>query len=134
MEVIFYEKPGCINNTKQKMMLLEAGHNLKIFSLLTYHWNKEELRSFFEGLPLPQWFNPTAPAIKKGEIKPDELTEDSALNAMLKDPLLIRRPLIEANGIRICGFDNPLVEELTNHTDVSHVLSCPNAAKQQNCN
>lgn len=33
--VIFYEKPGCINNTKQKARLLAAGHEVQAHNLLS---------------------------------------------------------------------------------------------------
>ena len=45
--VTFYEKPGCRNNTKQKILLLAAGHNLEAKSLLTEPWTPETLRPFF---------------------------------------------------------------------------------------
>lgn len=133
MDIRFFEKPGCINNTKQKALLIAVGHNLTVFSLLTYQWEKAELRRFFGTMPVIEWFNPTAPVIKRGEVVPEKMNEEQALEAMLHDPLLIRRPLIEAGGLKACGFDNPLVHELINHQDVSHLQSCPNAAKKQNC-
>ena len=40
---------------------------------------------------------------------------------MMADHLLIRRPLIEAYGQFVCGFDNELVNELLNNKDVSHL-------------
>ena len=50
--VTFYEKPGCRNNTKQKNLLLAAGHNLEEKSLLTEPWKPENLRLFFCDLPI----------------------------------------------------------------------------------
>lgn len=103
--VIFYEKPGCKNNTKQKVILQEAGHDLEARNLLTQAWTVEELRPFFGNLPLVQWFNMTAPRIKSGEVVPAELNEQQALELMIADPLLIRRPLIQVGKIKQVGFD-----------------------------
>ncbi|WP_114418236.1 ArsC/Spx/MgsR family protein [Marinospirillum perlucidum] len=103
--VIFYEKPGCINNTRQKQLLAASGHEVIACNLLKEPWTSEGLKAFFQDLPLPAWFNKAAPAIKQGEIKPEELTEDQALALMLKEPLLIRRPLMLAEGERKVGFE-----------------------------
>ena len=101
----FYEKPGCINNRKQKALLTAAGFELNVHNLLTQPWQVETLRCYFEGLPMPQWFNPSAPRIKQEQIKPFLLTEEQALAEMVKDPLLIRRPLIGCGSLRRAGFD-----------------------------
>ena len=55
--VIFYEKPGCVNNTKQKALLIAAVHTVKALNLLTEHWTVETLRPFFGNLPVAEWFN-----------------------------------------------------------------------------
>lgn len=46
----------------------------------------------------------TAPAIKSGIISVDTLSEQEAIEAMIADPLLIRRPLMDIEGRKICGF------------------------------
>jgi nitrogenase-associated protein len=127
MIIHFYEKPGCINNTKQKCLLEENGHTVISHSLLTTKWDKDSLRSFFGESPVSDWFNLSAPRIKNGEISPDDFDEDTAIDAMVEEPLLIRRPLIEAEGELACGFDNPLVTRLlAENTKISHLQSCPN--------
>lgn len=103
--LVFYEKPGCINNTKQKVILKDAGFDLDARNLLTAPWIASDLRSFFGALPVQQWFNRSAPAIKSGEVVPEVMTETEALNAMLADPLLIRRPLIASARDKWVGFD-----------------------------
>ena len=47
-EVIFYEKPGCINNTKQKALLQAAGHLVDARNLLTESWSSESLWLFLQ--------------------------------------------------------------------------------------
>ncbi|MAK91188.1 MAG: hypothetical protein CMI13_08150 [Oleibacter sp.] len=101
----FYEKPGCINNTKQKRILRNCGVELEAHSLLTEQWQKEELRRFFHGHPVAEWFNPSAPAVKEKRIRPAECSADEALDAMLKDPLLIRRPLMKMGDWYSVGFE-----------------------------
>jgi nitrogenase-associated protein len=108
--VVFYEKPGCANNTRQKLLLAAAGHTVLARSLLTEKWNAQRLREFFGTLPVAEWFNPSAPRIKSGEVRPDALDESAALESMLADPLLIRRPLMEVDGERRVGFDQDAVD------------------------
>jgi len=108
--VIFYEKPGCINNTKQKAMLVAAGHEVIARNLLKTPWKAETLRPFFGDLPVSEWFNYSAPRIKSGEIIPTELDESTALELMLADPLLIRRPLMQVEEVLMVGFNLEKVE------------------------
>ncbi|MBW4666437.1 MAG: nitrogenase-associated protein [Cyanomargarita calcarea GSE-NOS-MK-12-04C] len=104
--VIFYEKPGCKNNTKQKTLLTAAGHEVVAYNLLTEAWTVERLRSFFGDRPLVEWFNRAAPRVKSGEVIPENIDDaQTALMMMLKDPLLIRRPLIQVGDRREVGFD-----------------------------
>ena len=103
--IVFYEKPGCANNTRQKTLLAASGHTVLARNLLTEAWTPLRLRPFFGALPVAQWFNPSAPRVKSGEIDPARLSEDEALLQMVADPLLIRRPLMEVAGECRVGFD-----------------------------
>lgn len=103
--IVFYEKPGCRNNTLQKKMLQAAGHELEVHDLLSHPWTRQSLISFLGNEPLAAWFNPSAPAITSGDIDPDVMGADEALSAMIQDPLLIRRPLMQVGEDRKAGFD-----------------------------
>ncbi len=103
--VIFYSKPGCKGGTKQKVLLTAAGHEVIPQNLLTEPWTVERLRSFFGDRPVAEWFNPSAPKVKSGEVVPEKVDEQTALALMLKEPLLIRRPLLEVGEQRELGFD-----------------------------
>ena len=103
--IIFWEKPGCAGNARQKALLLASGHTLEVRNLLAEAWGAERLRSFFSSRPVHEWFNLSSPRIKSGEVIPEALQESQALGLMLADPLLIRRPLMEADGRREAGFE-----------------------------
>ena len=110
--VVFYEKPGCINNTKQKNWLEAAGHTVEAHSILEHAWSSEELRPFLRGDEPAGWFNRTAPVIKSGELDPDSFSESDALTAMVETPILIKRPLIKIGEIQLQGFDKEEVAQL----------------------
>ncbi|MFN6519584.1 MAG: ArsC/Spx/MgsR family protein [Nostoc sp. CreGUA01] len=103
--VIFYSKPGCKGGIKQKVLLTAAGHEVVAYDLLTEPWTVERLRSFFGDRPVVEWFNRSAPRVKSGEIVPEKIDAETALVQMLRDPLLIRRPLLEVGVRREVGFD-----------------------------
>lgn len=108
--VTFYEKPGCANNTRQKVLLAAAGHTVLAKNLLTEPWTKERLLAFFGSRPVAEWFNRAAPKVKSGEVVPELVDADTALAMMRAEPLLIRRPLIEADGRREVGFDPEVID------------------------
>jgi nitrogenase-associated protein len=103
--ILFYEKPGCMQNTRQKALLEAAGHRVERRNLLATPWTAEGLRSFLSLRPVVEWFNPTAPQIKSGQICPTDLDEATALKFMINDPILIRRPLLQVGDECRVGFD-----------------------------
>lgn len=104
-EVIFYGLAGCTANARQKLQLQAAGHTLVERDLASEPLTPETLRSFFEDRPVEDWFNRRAAAVKAGQVKPDELDEAAALNTLLAERDLIRRPLIQVGEERKAGFD-----------------------------
>jgi nitrogenase-associated protein len=110
--VHFYEKPGCLGNKRQREMLLTAGHIVFVYDLLQQPWLKErdKLRSFFGDLPVRDWFNRNAPAVKNGKVVPESVDEVRAIELMIADPVLIRRPLLEVDRVRYAGFEAEFIK------------------------
>ena len=134
VRVIFYEKPGCINNTKQKALLWAAGHEVVAYNLLKTPWTAASLRPFFGDRPVTEWFNKTAPQIKLGEIVPEQLEEERALELMIQYPLLIRRPLIQARDMCQVGFDLAKINAwigLSPQNIVEDLETCPRTQHEQ---
>ena len=126
-ELLFYEKPGCINGEKQKKILEKAGHTLQCINILTYTWSRQKLLSFVEGKTAAEMINYTAPAVKNGEIVPTLLGVDEAIELMINNPILIKRPLIEVDGMNIQGFMDPrLTMYLGSWDGTEDVVTCPN--------
>lgn len=127
--VIFYEKPGCINNTRQKQLLRQSGHQVIAKNLLTENWAERPqlLQAFFTGKPVAEWFNPSAPAIRQGLVKPENVDAQQAIALMLAEPLLIRRPLMQVGEEKMSGFNEPFVDRWIG-------LKCtPDAGIQEAC-
>jgi len=115
--VIFYEKPGCAGNARQKGLLIAAGHTLEVRDLLATPWQAGTLRPFFGTLPVSEWFNPNAPAVRDGQINPAIHDEPSALDLLTRTPLLIRRPLLQVGTVTRCGFDPAAIDQWIGLTD-----------------
>lgn len=110
--IIFYEKPGCGGNARQKAQLLQAGHTLEVRDLLSQPWTRATLLAFLDPLPVADWFNLSAPRVKCGEIDPRTLDREQALALLLAEPLLIRRPLLQAGELRMVGFAPQALQRL----------------------
>lgn len=115
--ILFYEKPGCGGNAKQKALLQRSGHTLTVRDLLTEAWTEPTLMTYLAPLPVAEWFNRAAPKVRDGLIDPASLDATTALAMLLKEPLLIRRPLMSFSGAQgeeyFVGFDaEKLAEKL----------------------
>ena len=110
----FYEKTGCSGNAKQKELLKSHNISFSVKSLLDTSWSKESLGEFFKGLDTKDIFNPFAPQIRDKEIDISKLSKDEAIELMIKNPILIKRPLLDINGVKVCGFDIEKINELLN--------------------
>jgi nitrogenase-associated protein len=133
--ITFYEKPGCINNTRQKKILKSAGHELIERDLLAEPWTPGRLRPFFASKQVAEWFNRSAPRVKSGEIVPESIDADKALALMIADPLLIRRPLMTTGSLYLCGFDADEVTSMLGLAaqqlrDVGDIEGCPMSGDQ----
>ncbi|THB69983.1 MAG: hypothetical protein D6B25_20695 [Desulfobulbaceae bacterium] len=126
-DIIFYEKPGCINGGKQKKILEAAGHRLICKDILTTPWSEERLTPFLMSRNPEEIMNHTAPDIKNGTITPANLSFKEALALMISSPILIKRPLIHVEGTALQGFTNEKLKPYLGNWDESDdVVTCPN--------
>lgn len=144
-QVTFYEKPGCINNTKQKKWLAAAGHVVTEKNILETQWTREELLLYFGDRPVADWFNRTAPLVKTKAVIPESVDSEGALDLMLKNPILIKRPLLRVEDERMQGFSVDAVhtwiglnpskgnEAIVEQLRKENLGLCPMLAKNTSC-
>lgn len=113
MEIVFWEKPGCMGNARQRALLVQGGHQVIARSLPGSVWSRDDLLSWLGEVPVPDWFNRGARRIQEGEVDPDRIDRETALSVLAADPILIRRPLVEVAGVRMVGFDLDRIERLS---------------------
>jgi nitrogenase-associated protein len=109
-KIIFYEKPGCAENQKQKNYLVAAGYEIEARDLTAEHWTPAGLRAFFADKPVAEWFDPRAPQILSGEIDPKVANPQAALVMMSVNPSLIKSPLVMLDGRCGSGLDGAELE------------------------
>lgn len=110
--IIFYNKPGCKTNTKQKKILRNFGCIVIERSLLHHDMERNDLLSFFQNKPISEWFNQNAPSLKNGELDISHIDEEEALNLLMSNPALIKRPLLIIKNQRLSGFNQEKIKEL----------------------
>jgi nitrogenase-associated protein len=110
VKIVFWEKPGCMGNARQRALLATGGHEIEVKSLPDHKWTRKELAPFFEGLAVEDWFNLSSRRVKESEVIPEALDEDGAYRFILADPILVRRPLLEIDGEKKVGFDLEWIE------------------------
>ncbi|MDD2789042.1 MAG: arsenate reductase family protein [Sulfurimonas sp.] len=138
--VIFYEKPGCVTNAKQKAALREAGCSIIERDILSNGMSESELGSFFVNLPVEKWFNMNAPQIKNAEINPKTLDAATAMALLMQNPILIKRPLMIISKRKLCGFNQWFVQRLLKTelsekvpTYCSHIDTLLNPTEEELC-
>ncbi|MBN2816526.1 MAG: arsenate reductase family protein [Campylobacterales bacterium] len=132
--IIFYEKPGCKTNAKQKQSFREAGCKVIERDLINHGLEREELHEFFKNMPITKWFNPSAPLIKNGKINLSTLDKESALDMLMENPILIRRPLMIIKGRKLCGFNKWFVEKLLDiKMPLKPSMKCETFSKPDEC-
>jgi len=110
MKIVFWEKPGCMGNARQRALLATTGREIEAKSLPDHKWTREELEPFLEGLEVFDWFNHGARRVKEGEVIPEGLDAEAAMKILLADPILVRRPLLQIGEERRVGFDLEWIE------------------------
>ena len=132
MKVIFYEKPNCAGNAKQKKLLTLNGISYEMKSILDTQWTQTLLHSFFKGLDTKDIYNPFAPKIKNNEIEITTISKNELIELMIQEPILIKRPLLEIGETKICGFDIEKINQIL-HTNICENITMSTCQNGSQC-
>jgi nitrogenase-associated protein len=132
MKVIFYEKPNCAGNAKQKKLLTLNGVSYETRSILDTQWTKTLLHAFFEGLDTKDIYNPFAPKIKNKEIDTGTISKNELIELMIQEPILIKRPLLEIGETKMCGFDIEKINQIL-HTNICENITMSTCQNGSQC-
>jgi len=75
-------------------------------------FNQAEIEELLQGKPASEMFNFRSPSFKKLGLERDKLSDDDLIELMLKEPRLVRRPVVRIDGEAYFGADKSVLEGL----------------------
>ena len=74
--------------------------------------SERELREIIEDEPIERFLNTRTPLYREKNMKQNPPTKEQAINFMLKDPNLLKRPLVIKGKKKITGFNESELKAL----------------------
>lgn len=106
--MLFIEYPKCTTCQKAKKWLDEQGVSYTDRHIKEQNPTYEELKEWYgrSGLPLKKFFNTSGLLYKSMNLKEklSTMTEDEQLKLLATDGMLVKRPLVVADGFVLTGF------------------------------
>ena len=75
-------------------------------------FSEKELRELIGGDPIEPFLNTRTPLYRERNMKQKPPSKDEAIKLMLKDPNLLKRPVIVKGKKKLTGFNEAEVKEL----------------------
>ena len=91
-------------------MLLQNGIELEERDFFKDGFTEAEILGLAEGVGLSQLFARRSPSLKQMGLAGQELSEEQMLDLMLKEPRLVRRPLVRLGDRLLIGANIKAVE------------------------
>lgn len=113
--MLFIEYPKCSTCQKAKRWLEEKGISFEDRHIVEQNPTVQELKEWHEksGLPLKRFFNTSGLKYKELGLKDKlaEMSEEEQIELLASDGMLVKRPLIVAEGLVMTGFREKEWEE-----------------------
>ena len=111
--VIVYGIPNCDTMKKARKWLNDNGIEYRFHDYKKQGLDKTMLRTWVDDIGWETLMNRRGTAWRKlPEAVRDRIDEDTAIRVMLKNPSIIRRPVLESDGHRHIGFSEQAYQEL----------------------
>ena len=105
MKAKIYHNPMCGTSRKTLEILRDSGLDVRVQEYLKDPPSRDELKRLYDraGITPRQGLRAKEPlAAELGLNRPD-VTDDQVLDAMIKHPILVERPIVETDkGVRLC--------------------------------
>lgn len=113
--MLFIEYPKCSTCQKAKKWLEEKGISFEDRHIVEQNPTEQELKEWYEksGLPLKKFFNTSGLKYKELGLKDKlaEMSEEEQIQLLASDGMLVKRPLVVAEGLVMTGFREKEWEE-----------------------
>ena len=77
-------------------------------------FTRAEIEEILQGKPAAEMFNFRSPSFKKLGLERDKLSDNELIDLMLKEPRLVRRPVVRIDGKVYFSADRSVLEGLIN--------------------
>ena len=91
-------------------MLLQNGVSLEERDFFKDPFTEQEIRDLAESVGVPQLFARRSPSLKQMGLAGQELSDEKMVELMLREPRLVRRPLVSLGGKLLVGANLKTVE------------------------
>jgi len=105
MKAVIYHNPRCGTSRNTLQLLEEAGAEVEVVDYLKQPPAKAELQRLYEraGLRPSQGLRAKESLARDLDLVGGHVSENAVLDAMVENPILIERPLVETEkGVRLC--------------------------------
>ncbi|MBA3678052.1 MAG: arsenate reductase (glutaredoxin) [Sphingosinicella sp.] len=105
MKATIYHNPACGTSRKTLEILQHEGADVTIVEYLKTPPSREELQRLYErcGIAPRQGLRDKEALAKDLDLIDGAVSEDAILDAMMENPILIQRPIVETEkGVRVC--------------------------------
>ena len=75
-------------------------------------FSRAEIEELLQGKPATEIFNFRSPSFKKLGLERDKLSDSELIDLMLKEPRLVRRPVVRINDTAYYSADRSVLEGL----------------------
>jgi arsenate reductase-like glutaredoxin family protein len=78
-------------------------------------FTREEIKALLQGKPASDMFSFKSPSFKALQLDQTKLKDNDLINLMLKEPRLIRRPVVRIGKNVYFGADSKILEEIISY-------------------
>ncbi|HEX3422678.1 MAG TPA: arsenate reductase (glutaredoxin) [Sphingomicrobium sp.] len=105
MKATIYHNPMCGTSRKTLDILRDSGCDVWIHEYLKTPPSRDELKRLYDaaGITPREGLRSKEPLAAELGLNRSDVTDEEVLDAIIRNPILIERPLVEtANGVRLC--------------------------------
>jgi arsenate reductase (glutaredoxin) len=111
-KITFYWKPRCATCKDVKTVLEEMGHDLEVRDLDEYAPPRSLLETHIDAKNVKAYLNTRSKIYQDHNLKEDPPTKKGAIELMMKDANLIKRPISVCGKVAVFGNDIEELKEL----------------------
>jgi arsenate reductase (glutaredoxin) len=105
MKAIIYHNPMCGTSRKTLEILRDCGWDVWVREYLKSPPSRDELKRLYDtaGITPREGLRSKEPLAEELGLNRSDVSDDEVLDAMVKNPILIERPIVETpRGVRLC--------------------------------